>query len=158
MWMVAALCVLLALIKVLSPVMSVGLIVFVLAVIAHVIGNSLGTKLRDNGCLGSLDEDTRQVADLRASVDRGKFCPPPRLGVRAALGRSMIVVSIAGALVGAICGGALLAWANWQEATPPNMVVGTGAFAVLGGFAGFGSSTFVEVLWGAITQAVFNGE
>lgn len=156
MWTVAVICVLLAAMKTAGPTASLILGLLVLAVIAHVMGNALGTRLRENGDR-PLPEDGQIDATFsifHRKARRGDYAPATRLRDRVSLGRAVFVIIAVGALIGAASGGGVLAWANWERATILNIAMGTFASAVLGGFLGFVSSSFIEVAFGALSHAL----
>ncbi len=108
-------------------------------VLAHVLGNSLGTRLRNSA--------TRQTAVARQSspttvppLSSLIAAGPTRLTRRAKLNRITLIMTVGGALVGAELG-ALGSTLIYPEAVAA-AVLGVISAAVLGGFAGFLSSSF----------------
>jgi MFS family permease len=155
MWLVAALCALFSLMGVVGSQGMALLVLFFFAVVAHVAGNALGTRLRRNG-------DTRQSvngADATAASDEPRrlcaadFAPTTSLSERFPLGLLIVVMTIFGALLGALVGGYVLAMINWERATWFSMVFGALFSGVLGGIAGFLASSFIRVMIGALLQA-----
>ena len=150
--LVGLLCVVLATIKVVSWLSLVMGLLVVLCIAAHVFGNSLGTKLREQS--RSSDDDASHDP-ARGSADRVTvtFAPPTGLSQRKPLGVVVIVVVALGMIGGAASGVWLLGMALEERATWANMSLGTAAFAVLGGFSGFAISTFLKVVVGANLEA-----
>jgi hypothetical protein len=113
-----------------------------------VIGNALGTRLRD---------EVSPQWNPKATAHRG----PPlldrplnterRLHQRTPLGRSIGVTSAGAALAGGILGGAALA--TWTRASLSGWLVGTISSAVLGAFFGFMLASFLEMTIRAWWQA-----
>jgi hypothetical protein len=148
-------CCLLVTAREVGPLGGSALLLLVLAVFAHVAGNAIGTRLRANG-------DAQIDRAGRAMLRRDQrhfpmpcvpFAPATQLSVRKALGRSMLVLTGVGAIVGATSGAWLLGSVNWERATVANMAIGTVSFAVLGGLWGFWASSFFHVFWDALAQA-----
>jgi hypothetical protein len=154
-------CILFALMKVIGPLASAGLCIFILLAILHVAGNAIGTRLRD--------ESTRDSADERMQAERPpehKRAPaiarniqtataPGRLRERAPLGRLIIALTALGAIVGGSLGS--LAYAYWTDAGTIALVVGSISAAILGGFFGFAASSFLTMVLGAWRQALREG-
>ena len=152
-WM-AVLCGLLATMKVVSSEMAFLMTLLVLAVIAHVAGNVIGTQLRhrgDQAMRGSMGKNVRN--SHRRRVNPQEFAPTTDLRRRTALGRTMVVMTAAGAVSSFLAGGILLAWANQHQLTAASLILGASALGVIGGLAGYLSSCFFEVLGGAVIQA-----
>jgi hypothetical protein len=120
-----------------------------LMIAAHVLGNSMGTSLRDRA--------TPRLAQLTHEQKQEAFAgraPTTHLGDRGALSWLMIVPTGLGALLAMIVG----CW--WIESTYhlgfdlAGLAVEASAFAVLGGLAAFALATFSQVLGTAIWQAM----
>jgi MFS family permease len=129
-------------------------LVFFLGLIAcHVIGNALGTRLRD---------EARRLAQVEGAAPD----PPPTTGALPAkppasqltenrkLPRGLLGFTTAGAVLGGIVGGALITAVTWQHITVAGIALGVGSMAVLGGFAGFLASSFYMVAHGALREAL----
>ncbi len=117
-------------------------------VAAHVVGNALGTKLRDN-----------VSRELNLDMPRRRIRLPPvsreqrsrRLHEHTPLGRLILVISVGGALMGGILGG--LSLAAWTRASVAGWIVGTISSAVLGAFFGFLLASFLDMSIRAWWQA-----
>jgi hypothetical protein len=113
--------------------------VLVASVAMHVIGNTLGTSLRE-----ATDRDLRRVRAVAAAAEPLPRPRAHRLEQRTSLGR-LVPVS---AGIGAACGGAAGATAlvAWTSCTTAGAVLGGASAAVIGGLAGFLAASFVEIL------------
>jgi hypothetical protein len=147
----AALGCLFAIMSAVGLVWSAVILLFLSLVAAHVLGNSFGTRLRDQA--------SREIALKRAAqpreppdVIRLNVDAPRQLTERARLNRVTLVTSAGGALVGAEFGGAGLA-AIYPQAPLGAVVLGVVSSAVLGGFAGFLASSFLSVVRQALAEA-----
>jgi hypothetical protein len=117
---------------------------------AHVIGNALGMRLRDEV---SPQLNPRPASTFRHEGTRRMFTTvsPRRLHERTPLGRIIHVTSAGAALMGGVLGG--LALAFWTGASTAGWIVGTLSSAVLGGFFGFLLACFLEMTIRAWWQA-----
>src|SRR5262249_54585552 len=150
--LVAACAALLALRQWLDPIVIAAIVFFVLLVFFHVVGNYLGTRLRgigDDG--GALDE---ALLTAKAPPGPKDFAPVTQLSQRRSLGWTIVVATSVGIASGAIGGGLWTFFAGQGQVGPLNIAVGVIAFAVLGGLAAFATVGFVQVLAGAIWQAL----
>jgi hypothetical protein len=120
---------------------------------AHVLGNSLGTRLRALG-RGSQDRmpPDRPIAPA-SPIQSAPPLPVTRLGEKHRLSRTMPIATAAAATLGAVVGGLLLAWFNHPQGTVPGMVLGGLSCGFLGGFAGFLASSFLEIFGRAWNEA-----
>jgi hypothetical protein len=131
---------------------SAMLALFLSLVGAHVVGNSLGTKLRD--------QTTQQIDAARAarppapamSLPRDLANPPRRLTERARLHRITLVMGIGGAMLGGELGGVGLS-ATYPEAPISAVALGVVSSATLGAFVGFLTSSFLSVVRQALAEA-----
>jgi hypothetical protein len=148
---VSALCCLFALMAAVGLVWSAAIALLLTLVLAHVLGNSLGTKLRD--------QTSRQVAADRqgcgrqsAMVATTDLLGPRRLAERARLNRVTLLMAIGGALIGGELGG-LGAASIYPQASLAAVGLGVLSAAVLGAFAGFLASSFLSVVRQALAEA-----
>jgi hypothetical protein len=117
---------------------------------AHVVGNTLGTRLRDEV---SPQLNPRPSAISRRSGTKGvpvTICER-RLHQRTPVGRIILATCAGAVLVGALMGGAALAF--WTDASLSGWLVGTLSSGVLGGFVGFLLACFLEMTIRAWWQA-----
>jgi hypothetical protein len=149
MWIVALLGVFFALINYLGSHATAVIVLFGLVVFAHVAGNAIGTRLRASG---SRLANRAQTTNLQRS-EAPTFAPATRLRQRKSLGRTIIVVTTAGIVVGALVGGLGFSLLANQPVTIASVAMGATASAVLGGIWTFMAASFVQVAIGAAWQA-----
>ncbi len=123
------------------------LVIFLVAVFAHIAGNALGHQLRANGHAPG-DSSTRPPG----SVDV-EYAPRTQLGDRSSIGHWVVAATFVGALGGAIGGGYWLTHSLGDQFTVSSLLVALVAFAVLGGIWSFLSVGFLYVLIGAWRQS-----
>ena len=153
LWIIVTVCGLLfALMATLGVMASVAIGLFASLVFAHVLGNSLGTKLCERASQRAM---AQRMADPRPASDPQLFVsrPPGRLTQRARLHRIAPLTTIAGALVGGTLGGGGLA-GTYPDAPWSAVALGVVSSAVLGGFAGFTTSSFLSVARQALREAL----
>lgn len=138
---------LLAVLMSVGSLWAIAILLLLTLVSAHVMGNSLGTRLRDGVEQRPLSAQGPGRLPLRF-VERA----PTRLRERARLHWITLVVSGCGAAVGAYFGGSALA-SSYPAASTAAIVVGYASSGVLGGFAGFVVSSFLAVLRQALSEA-----
>ena len=151
---VSALCCVFALMAAAGVIWSVALLLVIALAGAHVLGNSLGTKLRDEATRQVYSElDTQGVAPCPSQLP---IVLPPRLAKQTRLHRTVGVTSIAAAGVGGELGGMLAAY-TYPESSVAAVALGVVSMAVLGGLAGFATSSFLSVARQAFREATANG-
>ncbi|MEX2138684.1 MAG: hypothetical protein WD894_05445 [Pirellulales bacterium] len=115
---------------------------------AHVIGNVLGRRLRDEVSPQLNPTPPKPPRPwVRGRLLRGER----RLHQRTPLGRIIHVTSAGAAVMGGLLGG--LALAFWTDASLSGWMVGMLSSAVLGGFFGFLLACFLEMTIRALWQA-----
>lgn len=134
----------------LSPAAFFGLLFLALCIAAHVAGNSIGTKLRENG-----DRPIPPQApfDERfAPVPRDELPVAPQMSHRTGLGRPQWIATIVGIALGGLCGGvgAILLSRHWDDSI---LALGVLSFGTLGGIFAFVGYSFTNVFWSAYQQA-----
>jgi len=143
--------VLFGLMSALSALACTLLLFFLTLVAAHVLGNVIGNRLRDETS-GSLEaEDAQRPARLALRL------PVPtaqRLRERTGISRTMVVTAAIGAVLGGTSGGFVLAECVGQRANFAGIGLGTFSSAVLGGFFGFLLSSFLSVFSRALGEAL----
>ena len=137
--------------SVLGTVWSVAILLFGCLVAGHVLGNSLGTRLRDGAPKRSgvshAPRDARFTATHRSSIEGSG------LSRRTRLSRITLVMAFGGGAAGAFLGGTGLA-AIYPDAGAPAVALGVVSSAVLGGFMGFLTSSFLSVTLKAWREAL----
>ncbi|MEM7314303.1 MAG: hypothetical protein AAF497_14230 [Planctomycetota bacterium] len=148
-WFVAFTAILLVAVKTLPPLVSAVMTLFALAIFAHVIGNALGSKLRDHGNIA-------QMASAPAEPVQAEdhFAPTTELSDHRGLSRLIKILSGVGAGVGCLIGGGALAVINWENATIASVALAALACSVLGGLFGFLAASFLQVTYEAWMEAV----
>lgn len=158
-WGMTALSVLFAAMTWVGPLAAFGLVLLALSIVAHVAGNAIGTRLRENGSRPLPGEVGRPEFLTRKPGSQVKACecaPATRLGGRHPLGWLIIVATIAAFLLGGLAGGVFLAWLCWEKSTVVSILCGAAASGALGGFGGFLVSSFFRELFRAHAQAAAN--
>jgi hypothetical protein len=128
---------------------SLAILLLLALVSAHVVGNAVGTQLRDRSTRHRIDRN--RVAPSRAAAPR-EFAAPKRLTEPARLHWITLVMAGGGAVAGGYFGGSALA-DSYPEATTAAVVLGVVSSGVLGGFAGFATSSFLSVMQQALGEA-----
>jgi hypothetical protein len=157
---VTLLCLLLALIATTSGPWPWVIIIFALMVAAHVLGNLIGTRLRDTSeeVVQWRNSDPRQSADHPQSTpqpyDVSSLPLPPETNLRnfGRMIRGMKWFLLAGLLIGLLFGGTVLwltighriGWAGW--------VVGTLSGGVMGTWIAFLAVSFTTISRDALRQ------
>jgi hypothetical protein len=132
-----------------SPSIVIVGAVAALMVGAHVLGNSMGTRLRDRAAPRPAKLSPEQMNEAASGR-----APATHLGDHGSLSWRMIVPTATGALLAMIIG----YW--WIESTYhigfdiAGLAVAGSAFAVLGGLAAFAVTTFTQVLATAFWQSL----
>lgn len=140
-WVVTFACLLMAIMVQVSVMLAAFILGLVMLVGAHVLGGALGTRLRD----GEDANEVQRRAGGPAAIARRAPPAPTMLQEKRPVGRLTPLAGVAGAIIGGACGGTLVAWYCWERITPPAILVGTFASAVIGALAGFLVASFVTV-------------
>jgi hypothetical protein len=134
----------------LSPLAIAGMVLVALVVAAHVLGNAIGTKLRD----GAPRRQAEQSVFEPATSDVAAQIPATSLGERWSLGWSVIAATGVG-VAGGMIGGCLWIEHVYHIGFDVYALAFTSvAFGVLGGFAAFSLATFSQTLAVALWQAM----
>jgi hypothetical protein len=132
-----------------SPSIVVGAAVAGVMIAAHVVGNSMGTRLRDRA-----SKRSAAASNPTGMSPVAPHAPMTHLGESWSLGWAMILPTVLGTL-SSMVGGCL-----WVENVyhlgfdPYGIGVAAAAFGLLGGIASFALSTFSQVLAVAMWQAL----
>ena len=154
--LVAAFGALLALRQWLDPIAVAAIFFLAVSIFCHVAGNAIGTRLREIG--SQVETAVEEPKPIRLRPRQEDFATPTRLGQRYSLGWTIIVATSVGIASGAIGGGLWTFSAGQGQVGLLNIAVGTVAFAFLGGLAAFATIGFAQVLFGAIWQAMKQGQ
>jgi hypothetical protein len=134
----------------LPPIWVAALVLLALSIFAHVAGNAIGTRLREIG-----NRKDNRAYDLQPPVSREpRFAPVTRLGQRYHLGWPIVIATFAGIITGGIGGGLWTLLTARQQVPVAAVGLGVVAFAALGGILAFATVGFMQVLFGAIWQAM----
>jgi len=149
LWLMALCSVLFAVMLAVGMVASLFLLLIVGLVVAHILGNAIGTRLRD-------DASHRRDQSLPQGAGAASSSPiaaqsHSELRQRRPLGLGLLVFITAGAIAGALLGRFLFFYLPWQHGQTPDAAVGIGSCAVLGAIGGFMASSFFKVaIWPAV--------
>jgi hypothetical protein len=146
----AACCGLFALFSVVSALLSAFIVLFLLLIAAHVIGNALGTRLRDGAPtapIGAFDAPTARQLE-------GQIACPQRLRETTRIERRTFVLTSCGALTGGLLGGIVLSVVNWAHISVAAGILATVSSAVLGGLATFLAACFITTIRSAWREAL----
>jgi hypothetical protein len=146
---VSSLACLLAVMTAIGSLWSLAILLLLALVLAHVLGNAVGTKLRDRS-VGRADADPAMTPNH--PIPRRELLSPKRLTEPARLHWITLVLTGCGALAGGYFGGSALA-ASYPDATTAAVVLGVVSSGVLGGFAAFTASSFLTVARAALSEA-----
>ena len=138
----------------LPPLMTAGLIFLAICVAAHIAGNALGTRLRENGNR-AIDAVGQPLALPQHSSRSAPNAPPTALCQRRSLGWPVLAATLCGILA---CGTGGGLWTALNGAAPAisAIIIAVVSFGVLGGFSAFLAFSFVQVGLGALGQAMSN--
>jgi hypothetical protein len=147
----AAVCALLALVAQLSRPWSIAVVWMSVLVAAHVFANACGSKR-----LWGQPRRRESEHDEPAPVPIWSWSQMPdstRLGRQARWSQVLMAATGLCGVIGAAVGVTVL-WMGWLGPTGPSgLAMGGGSCAALGGFAGFLSTSFIEVAGGALIEA-----
>lgn len=151
LWIVGLLAVFFTGMHYLSGHATMLLAMFALAVFAHVSANALGTRLRECGNRPLTTSGRRPFGRPRRPTS-SDFAPTTQLGKRGVLGRSTLIATAVGAVVGASLGGTVLT-SLMQRITVPAVALAVAASAILGGIWTFAAASCIQVGYSAAKQA-----
>lgn len=142
-----------ALSLVIGPTWS-GMLVFIIVfALAHVVGNALGTRLRNiktpHEVLRSDTESNERIHSQIAAI-----VPARRLQENTSLRRPWLIAAVVTAAVFGTVGGIVIATIVGKNLTIPGLALGIGSAAVLGGFFGFIVCSFWSVARMALREAL----
>ena len=151
LWVVAALSALFSAMTAAGPLGGFVLLLMVLAVLAHIVGNSIGTRLRSCGN-ATIDDRESAPAHHRDAHIKHK-APASNLANTSGVTRSMVIFTVSGAVLMGTLGASLLMWFVWGRLNLPTAIVAIVSPAVLGGLLGFAISSFTRTAGGAWREA-----
>ena len=123
------------------------LVLLALAVVAHVAGNAIGTRLRDH------HRTATTPSTAPRQLEKEDYAPKTNLALRDSLGWPLIISTAAGAAAGGLAGALLFSQLDADKATWQDTLLGAAAFAALGGMALFTAAGFAQTMYRAWRQA-----
>jgi predicted MFS family arabinose efflux permease len=148
-----------------GPAIGLVLLVVLTAVSLHVLGNAMGTRLREQGTRRSSQEsrdDSLPEGALRlplksAPLPAYRFAPVTHLSRRTSLGWLPLVATGLAGLVGAIVGGRALQNLDPQSATWSTLALGAVATGALAAMFAYWTTGWLQVVLAAWWQAHRHG-
>lgn len=141
--------------RMLGPLAAATEVLLLLAVLAHVAGNAVGTRLRDQH---RSPGNSQLQARPHSALAPHAFAPKTQLALRQQLGWMLPVISCVGGIVGGAMGGGWLIRLNAAQVSLGSSLLAYASCGVLGGFAGFLAYSFARVTFQAIWQAHRHGK
>ena len=137
-----------------GPARSAMLFLFVSLIVLHVVGNALGTRLRDHRereahALRVVGSDDRPVSGAAPPIAAAQ-----RLQENTSIGRPWLVAGAVCAMLFGSVGGIAIAALVGEKLTVPGLALGIGSSAVLGGFFGFMACSLWSVARNALREAL----
>jgi len=155
--LVTAVCIVLASYRWLGPFGATMVGLLLVAILAHIAGNWLGTRLRDMGDRPANEFDfpdapvTQGLA--KGTLPSQHFAPVSHLHSRGPLPRSVLITVICAFAAGA-CGGTLMVWLfSPKSPTWMMLICGATAFGVLAAIWSFIVAAFLQSGLKALSQA-----
>lgn len=139
---------LLAMYQAIGGYAAVLIVILALAVVAHVAGNAIGTKLRDRST-----QSRPAATEPPRQLQQGDYAPKTNLAARESLGWPLLIATAIGVLAGALAGALLFTHWEMEKATWEDTLLGALAFAMLGGMSTFVAAGFAQVMFRAWRQA-----
>ena len=144
-----------------GPLVGLTLLLVSIALSLHVVGNALGTRLRDHGAMrtapvpveDSLPPGACPRRSAGAPLPAHQFAPATRLSRRAALGWPPLAVAFSAGLLGAIGGGRVTQQLYPDVATWSALAVGALAAGALAAMFAYWTSSWLHVFLAAWWQA-----
>ena len=126
-----------------------------LLVAAHMVANAWGTRAKSRRRQRHPADD--ELPEETWTQQPIEFAPTTQLGDNRRLGMAMFILTGVGALVGLALGTLTLLTIYWDELSYLGILVGGLSAAVIGGFLGFLTSTFLGVSLRAWNEASGSG-
>jgi hypothetical protein len=144
---VALVCVLLVVMISIGMFWAMGLLMLILLIVAHVVGNSLGTQLRDHGSrITTAAEDPNKLSATAVSAQPWQRPLAGRMQEKEPVGWLLIALSVIGAIASGIVGGLAISSLYWDKIGAGGIVIATLAAGVIGGMAVFLTGTFIDMV------------
>ena len=144
---VALICALLVVMVSIGMFWAMGLLMLVLLVGAHVVGNSLGTQLRDHGSRQTaVVNDPNKLSTSDPALQTWQRPSAGRMQEKRPVGWLLIALSAVGAIVSGIVGGLSISSLYWNQIGPAAIAIATLASGVIGGMGIFLTGSFVDMV------------
>ena len=155
-WAVAAVGVILVLFQTAGPAVGTAILLFGMVLLAHVAGNAIGTKLRQNGNT-PIDYLPGFASSIRVTQHRRprriEFAPVTKLSLKTSIGRLIFVLAGFAAAGGAAWGAYFLFLIDDGPPRWADVSLSIVSFGVLGGLWGFWLFSLAKVCWQALAQS-----
>jgi hypothetical protein len=147
---VAMICVLLTIMVAIGMAWALGLMLLVLLILAHILGNALGTQLRDGGIQPpeSSGSELPLTAGKNAQFQQNSTWEPPRAGrmqAKLPVGWPMLALTAIGAVSGGALGGLVIHSLYQDHITALAIFIASLASGIMGGMAVFLTATFIDM-------------
>lgn len=144
----------LALFVAIGPAWTAAILLFSSLIGLHVIGNALGTRLRQQRSQGTTAASVEEVDRTQEPLATLTIVPAKRLQERTGLRRPWLVAAAVSAMASGALGGIVIAALVGKSLTIPGLALGIGSTAVLGGFFGFMACSLWTVARTALREAL----
>ncbi|HEV3022783.1 MAG TPA: hypothetical protein VGX76_09950 [Pirellulales bacterium] len=150
---VAALAALFAVLGKVGPVWQAVIVWLLVLAAVHVLANTWGSRI------GAARHHPEPASDDKSGEAKSvapcppRFAPATRLCETARLGRTPMTVTLVGVLVGGSLGTLVFALVSWERSGYGGVIVAGISSAVVGGFLGFLSSSFLQTAVQALREA-----
>lgn len=144
---VAFICVTLVVMVSIGMFWAMGLLMLILLIAAHIVGNSLGTQLRDHGSqLSKVEEVPKKLSASPISVPPWPRPAGGRMQQKQPIGWLLIALGVVGTIASGIVGGLSISSLYWEQIGAGAIAIATLASGVIGGMAIFVTGTFVDMV------------
>lgn len=150
---VALICVLLVVMVSIGMFWAMGLLLLILLILAHVVGNSLGTQLRDQGSrvtTAEADANKLPPIDIPAVWQRPSA---GRMQEKRPIGWLLIALSVVGAIASGVIGGLAISSLYWDKIGIGAIAIAALASGVIGGMGAFAMGAFIDMMRRALREA-----
>ncbi|HEV3005744.1 MAG TPA: hypothetical protein VGX78_14855 [Pirellulales bacterium] len=154
---VAALAALFAVLGKVGPVWQVVIVWLLVLAAVHVLANAWGSRAGAARHMPDPASDDKRGEAKSVAPCPPRFAPATRLCETARLGRTPLTVALVGVLVGGSLGTLVFALVSWERSGYGGVIVAGISSAVVGGFLGFLSSSFLQTAVQALREAATGG-
>jgi hypothetical protein len=151
---VALICVLLVVMVSIGMFWAMGLLMLILLIVAHVVGNSLGTQLRDHGSRLTKDEENpNRLSRVGSSATAWQRPSAGRMQEKQPIGWLLIALSVVGAIASGVVGGLSISSLYWDKIGAGAIAIATLASGIIGGMAVFLTGNFIDMVQRVLREA-----